>query len=102
MSRTSKFNNGNWDRNTTFHYRQKKFAGARGKEFDDYCRYDAPSVSRQALEVQRVAKRMYEKGWSEEKVIRKLRGRYGLSQQEAREIGTWNRRLNKDWTEKPY
>jgi len=101
MSRTRKFNN-QWDRNTTFHFRQKKIAGARGREFDDYERYDAPRLSRQATEAYRVAKRLYAKGWSEERIIRKLRTRYGIDQQQARDIGPWDRRINDDWTEKPY
>jgi len=102
MSRTRKFYSGWHHRSTKFHYRQKKISGARNREFDDYDSWDGPLLSRQAREAGRVAERLYKKGWSAEDIIRKLRERYKMSQQEAREVLPWDMLRNKgDWTDKP-
>ena len=100
MSRTRKFDSG-WDRKTKFQYRQKKLSGARTREFRDYDPWDAPRLSRQASEASRVVRRLAEKGWSAEDIIRKLRERYGISQQQARDLLPWKMRRNDDWTDKP-
>ena len=101
MSRTRKFDSGWRERNTKFHYRQKKLSGARSREFDDYDLWDAPYASRQSREAGRVAERLYEKGWSAERIIRKLRERYNISQQQARNLLPYCMTSNDDWTDKP-
>ena len=102
MSRTRKFDSGWHRRDTKFHYRQKKISGVRNKEMNGFDHWDAPRLSRQASEASRVARRLYDKGWDVERIIRKLRERYNISQQEARELLPWEMTRNKgDWTDKP-
>jgi len=101
MSRTRKFDSGYLRRDTTFHYRQKKISGSRSRELYSYDHWDNPHVSRQSKEASRVAQRLCDKGWDVERIIRKLRERYNISQQEAREILPWEIKRKDDWTDKP-
>lgn len=97
MSRTRKSGKGyHYRSDSKFHYCQKKNSGARDREFLDYNSWDAPRLSREAMAASRVAKRLYQKGWTEAQIIRKLRDKYKISQQEARECLPWEMRSYDD------
>ena len=72
------------------------------KEFDDYCRWDSPHLSGESLQTHKIALRLYEKGYTEEKIIRKLRHKFNISQREARDLLPYQMRDNDDWTTKPF
>jgi hypothetical protein len=94
MGKTRKNNNGSWGRNTRFQYKQKRVQGARSREFRDYDGWDSPRRCKLAREGCKIAVRMHLKGWSAQKIMDKLRFRYGCTIDEARDMLPWD--LRKD------
>ena len=103
MSRTKKFGRNGWayDRDTRFHYRQKKISGARNREFEGYDSWDSPHLSNESMKSHKIAIRLCEKGWDAERIIRHLRKKFNIGQEDARDVLPYDLTKNDDWTDKP-
>lgn len=101
MSRTrKKCSLYSYERDTKFHYKQKCLLGCRKREFIDYEQWDAPGHSRHSLEAYRIIKRLVSKGYDVEEILRHLRKRYNINQDEARRLLPYYMYRNDDFTKK--